>query len=90
MAFDVDPVAVPAQQHADGKAVAKIMQPWSMTIRRAAQADLARERHECAPDAPLGQSPSLFGDEEAGTLGNRIAAIPLRHIVAKCFAGAGM
>jgi len=87
MALDVRSVPVPAQQHADGKAVAKIMQPWSVAVGRTPQAGLARERHEGGPDTPVGQSGTLFGNQEAGRPGNRITALPLRHIVAKGFQG---
>lgn len=90
MMLDVDPVPIPAQQHADGEAMARIMQPWPLAVRRAPPADLARQRHECAPGSPVGQSCTRFGDQEAGTRGDRRAAVPLCHVLAKRVLGGGM
>jgi hypothetical protein len=68
----------------------KIMQPGPVAVRWAPQADLARQRHEGAPQGPVAQSRTLFGDEEAGSLGDGITAVALYHIVAKRLLGGGM
>lgn len=48
MSFDIDLFAIPAQQDLHREAVAKIMEPGSVAIRRPAQTDLVRQLDEGA------------------------------------------
>ena len=40
--FDIDTVAIPAEERVDGQSMAQIMQAWPSAVADTAQADLVR------------------------------------------------
>ena len=63
--FDIDAVAIPAQQRRHGQTMAKIVQAGTAGIVGAAQADFTGKFDERPTDGPFGQTRPTFGKKEA-------------------------
>ena len=72
--LDIDALAVPAQQRADGETVAQIMQARAVGIRRAPQADLAGQLYEGLLEGVLRDSGASLGEEKSRLAGERCAS----------------
>ena len=84
--LDIQTLAVPPQQGAEGEAVAKIVQARAPRIRPVPQADLLRQLHERLLQRVLRDPGAALGEEEGRIDGMRAEAIALCRIVGQSLA----
>ncbi len=73
--FDIDTVAIPAQQRVHGQPMAKVMQARPMRSFGSTQTDLARQLDERPSNRPLGQASAAPGQEETRACGIRAQSL---------------
>ena len=81
LALDIESVAVPSQQRADGESMAQVVQARAAGIRRTSQADLSGQLHERPVQRPVRDPGSTLGEEEARAERMGAEAIALRRVL---------